>query len=86
MSKERMVRIHDLERTVGGKLNGKNKSEKANQKTEDPDAIGKSGSEKLAGAEGNRNRTSCSEPRIGEGKNRKEIADVSENKKPIRRK
>lgn len=41
---------------------------------------------KLAGAEGNRNRASCSEPRIGEGKNRKEIADVSENKKPIRRK
>ena len=81
-----MVRIHDLERTVGGKLNGKIKGEKANQKTEDPDAIGKSGSEKLAGAEGNRNRTSCSEPWIGKRENRKEITDARENKKPIRRK
>lgn len=79
-----MVRIHDLKRIVGGKLNGKNKSNKANQKTEDPDAIGKSGSEKLAGAEGNRNRASCSEPWIGKRENRKEITDASENKKPVR--
>ena len=81
-----MVCIHDLKRIVGGKLNGKIESNKADQKTEDPDAIGKSGSEKLVSTEGNRNRDSRSKPWIGKSKNRKEITDVRENKKPIRRK